>query len=259
MEETGFIYGRREVVEILTSSPHRVNKIFLAEGDHGRIIGEIRDMAKKNHIIIKVVPRRALDTYAPRGAAHQGVVASIAPVEYADPDDIIQPLKNGQPSLIVVLDEISDPQNFGAILRTCDAAGAAGVLIPRHRSVGLTSVVAKHSAGATEYVPVARVGNLAQLLDHLREGDWQIVGAAGDAEKSIYEVDFTAPTVIVIGSEGKGLRPLVRRQCNVLAHIPMAGKIESLNASVAAAVFLYEAFRQRRFPSSSNSSTVNPP
>jgi 23S rRNA (guanosine2251-2'-O)-methyltransferase len=245
MEETGFIYGRREVVEILNSSPHRVNKIFLAEGDHGPIIGEIRDLAKKSHIIIKVVPRRALDNYAPRGAAHQGVVASIAPVEYADPDDIIQPYKHGQPSLIVALDEISDPQNFGAILRTCDAVGAAGVLIPRHRSVGLTSVVAKHSAGATEYVPVARVGNLAQLLDHLREVEWQIIGAGGDADMTMYEVDFTVPTVIVIGSEGAGIRRLIRQKCDHIVSIPMKGRIGSLNASVAAAVILYEALRQR--------------
>ncbi|RJP23242.1 MAG: 23S rRNA (guanosine(2251)-2'-O)-methyltransferase RlmB [Candidatus Abyssobacteria bacterium SURF_5] len=259
MEETGYVYGRRAVMEVLTSSPERINKIFLAEGDHGRIISEIRELAKQHHIVLKFVPRRALEKYVPHGSAHQGIVASVAPVEYADPEGIMQPFKGTTPALIVVLDEISDPQNLGAILRTAEAVGVSGVLIPRHRSAGLTPVVAKHSAGASQYVPVARVTNLAQTIDALNESEVSTVGAAGDAEKTLYEMDFAVPTAIVIGSEGAGLRPLVRRQCSELARIPMVGKIESLNASVAAAVFLYEAFRQRRFTSSSRSSTSNPP
>jgi 23S rRNA (guanosine2251-2'-O)-methyltransferase len=245
-EESGYIYGRRTIQEILSSSPHRVNKIFLAAGDHGQIIGEIRDLARKNRIIISVVPRQALNRYVPRGAAHQGVVASVAPVEYAEPEQIIEPFRNGQPSLILLLDEITDPQNFGAILRTCDAVGVAGVLIPRRKSVGLTPVVAKHSAGATNYVPVARIGNLAQFIDRLQELDWQVVGAAGGVDTTMYDADFRPPTALVIGSEGTGIRRLIRQKCDVLVSIPMQGHIGSLNASVAAAVILYEALRQRK-------------
>jgi 23S rRNA (guanosine2251-2'-O)-methyltransferase len=172
-------------------------------------------------------------------------VASVAPVEYAEVEQIIQPFKEGKPALIVILDEISDPQNFGAILRTCDAVGAAGVLIPRHRSVGLTSIVAKHSAGASQYVPVGRAPNLANIVEVLNESEIQTVATAGDAEATIYQIDFTPPTAIVIGSEETGVRPLVRRKCMRAARIPMLGRISSLNASVAAAVVLYEALRQR--------------
>jgi 23S rRNA (guanosine2251-2'-O)-methyltransferase len=245
-EEGGYIYGRRAVQEILNSSPHRVNKIFLAAGDHGQIIEEIRHLARKNHIIIGIVPRQALSRYVPRGAAHQGVVASVAPIEYAEPERIIEPFRNGRPSLILILDEITDPQNFGAILRTCDAVGVAGVLIPRRKSVGLTPVVAKHSAGATNYVPVARIGNLAQFIDRLQEQGWQVVGAAGGADRTIYDADFRPPTALVIGSEGTGIRRLIRQKCDFLVSIPMQGHIGSLNASVAAAVILYEALRQRK-------------
>jgi 23S rRNA (guanosine2251-2'-O)-methyltransferase len=259
MEESGFIYGRRAVLELLASAPETVNKLFVAEGGRGRTIGEIWDLAKKNRIEVKIVPRRALNRYVPPPAVHQGIVASVAPVSYAEVDDLIEPYKEGKPSLIVILDEISDPQNFGAILRTSEAVGVWGVLIPRHRSVGLTAVAAKHSAGASEYVPVARVTNIAIIVQSLNESGFQTVGAAGDAEKTIYEVDFTIPTAIVIGSEGAGLRPLVRKRCSESARIPMAGKIESLNASVAAAVFLYEAFRQRTFFSSERSRMINPP
>ncbi len=259
MDETGYVYGRRAVLEILNASPGRINKIFLAEGGRGHTVGEILELAKKNRIIVKFVPRHALNKFVPTSAAHQGIVASVAPVEYAEVENIIEPHEGEMPSLVVVLDEISDPQNFGAILRTAEAVGASGILIPRHRSVGLTAVAAKHSAGASEYVPVARVTNIAMIVQTLNENGFQTVGTAGDAERTLYEIDFTVPTAIVIGSEESGIRPLVRRRCTTMARIPQQGRISSLNASVAAAIFLYEAFRQRRFPSSSRSSTANPP
>ncbi len=169
----------------------------------------------------------------------------MTPTSYADADDLMEPYPGGDPALLVVLDGITDPQNLGAILRTAEAVGATGVFIPRHRSASLTSVVAKHSAGASQFIPVARVPNVVRVIETLRENGVQTVGAAGDAEKTIYEVDFTPPTAIVIGSEGTGLRPLVRKKCDLLARIPMRGKIASLNASAAAAVILYEALRQR--------------
>lgn len=245
MEESGYVYGRRAVLEILNSSPERINKIFLAEGDHGRTVGEIRESAGKHHIPVKIVPRRALTRYVPKRAVHQGIVASVAPVQYAEAEDLMEPYVAGVPSLILLLDGITDPQNFGAILRTSDAAGVNGVIIPRHKSVGLTPVVTKHSAGASEYVPVARAGNLVQFIERLQVAGWQVIGTAGDAEKTIYDVDFTGPTAVVIGSEGAGVRRLVRERCDTMAAIPMRGHIGSLNASVAAAVVLYEALRQR--------------
>jgi 23S rRNA (guanosine2251-2'-O)-methyltransferase len=245
VEESGYIYGRRAVLELLRSSSQRVNKLFIAEGDHGPTINEIRELAQRNRVITKILPKRALDRYAP-GVAHQGIVASVSPVQYAEIEELIEPYLEGKPTLLLLLDGITDPQNCGAILRTAEAVGVRGVIIPRHRSVGLTPVVAKHSAGATEYVPVARVPNIATLIDTLNEKEIQTVGMAGDADKTIYEVDLTLPTAIVIGSEGSGIRPLVRRKCGAMAHIPMRGKIPSLNASVAAAVVLYEAVRQRK-------------
>ena len=244
MSEKEYIYGRRAVLELLRVSAKRVNKLFIAEGVRGRTIGEIRDIARQNKIVTKVLPRRAIERYAP-DAAHQGVVASVAPTEYADVDELTTPSPGEESALLLALDGVTDQQNFAAILRTAEAVGVNGVIIPRHRSVALTPLVAKHSAGASRFVPVARVSNIATLIDRLRENDYQVVGTAGDADMTIYEVDFALPTVIVIGSEGAGLRPLVRKKCELLARIPMRGKISSLNASVAAAVVLYEALRQR--------------
>lgn len=244
MSESEYIYGRRTVLEALRSAAERMNKLFIAQGAHGEAIGEIRDLAKRNRVVTKVLPKRALERYAP-GASHQGVVASMAPVSYADPDDLMQPYHDGEPALVVLLDGITDPQNLGAILRTAEAVGATGVMIPRHRSASLTSVVAKHSAGASQFIPVARVPNIAPVIEALKENGLQVVGAAGEAETTIYEVDLTQPVAVVIGGEGTGLRPLVQKKCDLLARIPMMGKISSLNANAAAAVVLYEALRQR--------------
>ena len=244
MDQSEYIYGRRAVLEALRSSAERMNKLFIAQGAHGEAIGEIWDLAKRSRVVTKVLPKRGLERYAP-GASHQGVVASMAPVSYADADDLMQPYRDGRPALVVLLDGITDPQNLGAILRTAEAVGATGVMIPRHRSASLTSVVAKHSAGASQFIPVARVPNIAPVIETLKENGLQVVGAAGEAEATIYEVDLTQPVAVVIGSEGTGLRPLVQKKCDLLARIPMMGKISSLNANAAAAVVLYEALRQR--------------
>ena len=249
MRQSEYIYGRRAVLEALRASAERVNKLFIAQGVRGETISEIRDLAKMNRVVTKTLPRRALERYAP-AASHQGVVASMSPQSYADADDLMQPYQDGEPALVLLLDGITDPQNFGAILRTAEAVGANGVIIPRHRSVALTPVVAKHSAGASQFVPIARVPNIVRALDTLKENGVQAVGTAGDAESTIYDVDFAQPTAIVVGSEGVGLRPLVRKKCDVLARIPMLGRIASLNASAAAAVVLYEVLRQRSEPPS---------
>jgi 23S rRNA (guanosine2251-2'-O)-methyltransferase len=244
MEEPEYIYGRRAVLEALRSTPERVNKLFLADGSRGRIIHDIWTLARTNKIIIKSLPKQVLEQYAPADS-HQGVCASIAPTDYADADKLMELHRKEKPSLLVALDGITDPQNFGAILRTAEAVGVDGVFIPRHRSVTLSQTVAKLSAGASQYVPVARVTNIATLLDNLRENGIQTLGTAEEAATTMYDADFTVPTAIVIGSEGKGLRPLVRKKCELIVRIPMQGKIASLNASAAAAVILYEALRQR--------------
>ena len=244
MKESEYICGRRAVLEALRGSPRRVNKLFIAKGSHGRTTDEICDLARKNKVVIKTLPRRSIDSMATI-TSHQGVIASVAPVEYAEPDALVEPFPDGKPALVLVLDELTDTQNFGAILRTADAAGVNGVIIPRHRSVGLTPVVAKISAGASEYVPVVKVANIARIIEALKESGIQTVGASDDAERTIYDIDFAVPTGIVIGGEEKGIRPLVRKKCDLMARIPMQGRISSLNASVAAAIVVYEALRQR--------------
>lgn len=232
------------MLEALRSCPERVNKLFIAEGTHGPTMHEIHELAHRGRVLVKILPRNALERYA-SGEVHQGVVASVSPVEYADPDELMQPYRDGKPALVLVLDSITDPQNLGAILRTAEAVGVSGVLIPRHRSIGLTPVVAKHSAGASQFVPVARVTNVAVTVGRLNECGIQTVATAGDADKTIYEIDLSLPTAIVIGSEGTGIRHLVRSKCELAVRIPMQGKISSLNASAATAVILYEALRQR--------------
>ncbi len=247
MKESDYIYGRRAVLEALRASAERMNKLFNAKGVRGETINEIRELARQNRVVTKALPRHALERYAPAGS-HQGVVASMAPRGYADADDLMRPHRDGAPALLLALDGITDPQNFGAIIRTAEAAGVGGIFIPRHRSVALTPVVAKHSAGASEFVSVARVPNIAPLVEKLTENGVQAVGTAGQGDVTIYEVDFTRPTAIVIGGEGGGLRPLVRKKCDMVASIPMRGRIGSLNASAATAVVLYEALRQRLGP-----------
>ncbi len=244
MKQRDYVYGRRAVLEVIRSSPDRINKLFIAEGAHGRTIDEIRELARQKRLVTKILPKRALDRHV-AGAAHQGVAASVSPVRYANIDDLTEAYYGEKPALLLLLDGITDPQNFGAILRTADAVGADGVIIPRHRSVSLSATVAKHSAGASEYVPVARTPNIAGILDKLADIGFQVVGTACNASATIYEIDLTRPTAIVIGSEGGGIRPIVRKKCDFVASIPMYGKVSSLNASVAAAVVLYEALRQR--------------
>ena len=178
----------------------------------------------------------------------QGVIAIASPVKYSTVEEILAfaESKNELP-FIILLDELEDPHNFGAILRTADAAGVHGVIIPKHRSVSLNSTVAKISAGAVEYVKVAQVTNIAQTLKNLREINLKIVGSDIDGEKNFFNADLTGGIVLIIGNEGKGMRRLTRENCDLLVKIPMAGKINSLNASAAAAVLMYEIFRQRKF------------
>lgn len=238
------VAGRNAVMEALKGS-RSVNKLMIANGSTEGSIKEIIAVAKEKGVNIQYWDRSKLDSIA-RGIRHQGVLAQVAPVQYAELEDILQVAKDrNEPPFIVLLDELEDPHNLGAILRTADAAGVHGVLIPKHRSCPLSATVAKTSAGAVEHVPVARVGNLVQTIKKLKqEGLW--VAAADMDGKDYYDTDLTGPMLLIIGSEGQGVGRLVKEQCDFVVRIPMVGKINSLNASVAGSILMYEAMKQRR-------------
>lgn len=238
------VAGRNAVMEALKGS-RSVNKLMIANGSTEGSIKEIIAVAKEKGVNIQYWDRSKLDSIA-RGIRHQGVLAQVAPVQYAELEDIFQVAKDrNEPPFIVLLDELEDPHNLGAILRTADAAGVHGVLIPKHRSCPLSATVAKTSAGAVEHVPVARVGNLVQTIKKLKqEGLW--VAAADMDGKDYYDTDLTGPLLLIIGSEGQGVGRLVKEQCDFVVRIPMVGRINSLNASVAGSILMYEAMKQRR-------------
>lgn len=240
-----FVAGRNSVLEALKSG-RAINKILLAKGErNGTVIREIMGLAKSRGFVIQETEAGKLDSIA-GGIRHQGVLALVPPVEYAEMEDIFKKAEDlGEVPFLVLLDELEDPHNVGAILRTADAAGVHGVLIPKRRSCPLSGTVAKTSAGAVEYVPVARIGNIGQTIDQLKKQGMWIVGADMDGEADYYDADLSGPLVIVVGSEGKGLGRLVKERCDFLVKIPMHGKINSLNASVACSLLLYEAEKQR--------------
>ena len=238
------IEGRNAVTEALRSG-RTINKVFLADGDTDRALGRLAAMAKDAGAVVVRIDRRKLNDMSPTGA-HQGIIASVAAHDYATIDDILAEAEaRGQAPLIVVCDELSDPHNLGAILRTAECAGAHGVIIPKRRSVALTAVVAKASAGAIEYMKVARVSNIAATLRELKERGVWVFGTAADGATSLYSADLKGPAAIVIGNEGEGMSRIVAETCDFKVSIPMRGQISSLNASAAAAILLYEAVRQR--------------
>ena len=244
-EADGLIEGRNAVTEALRAGTP-IDKIFIARGETDKTLGHIASTARAAGVVVVEADRRKLD-YMSATKAHQGVIALAAVREYASVEDILSAARErGEAPLLVVCDEISDPHNLGAIIRTAECAGAHGVIIPKRRSAGLTSIVGKTSAGAVSYVPVARVPNIPALLEQLqKEGVW-VFGTAAEGTTELYSADLKGPAAIVIGSEGEGMTRLVREKCDFLVSIPMKGKISSLNASAAAAILLYEAVRQRQ-------------
>ena len=243
-ENDGVIEGRNAVVEALRAGVS-IDKIFIMKGETDSVLGHIASTAREKGIVVVDADRRKLDNMS-RTHSHQGVIALAAVREYATVDDILNAAREkGEPPLIVVCDELSDPHNLGAVIRTADAAGAHGVIIPKRRSAGLTAVVGKTSAGAVAHVPVARVPNIPSLLKDLKKQGMWIFGTAADGTTSLYDADLKGPAAIVIGSEGDGMTRLVSESCDFLVSIPMRGKLNSLNASAAAAILLYEAVRQR--------------
>ena len=243
-EADGIIEGRNAVTEALRAGTP-IDKIYLARGETDAALGHIASTARSKGVVVVECDRRKLDGMS-RTHSHQGVIALAAVREYASVDDILEAARaKGEPPLIVVCDELSDPNNLGAVIRTAECAGAHGVIIPKRRSAGLTAVVAKTSAGAVSHVPVARVANLPALLKELKEAGVWVFGTAADGDRLLYDADLKGPAAIVIGSEGDGMGRLVAETCDFKVRIPMRGKLNSLNASAAAAILLYEAVRQR--------------
>jgi len=244
MEAEDRVEGKNAVMEALKAG-RPLDKIYIARGEQDKALRFIAQKGRAAGAVISEVDRRKLDAMSATHA-HQGVIAVAAVREYAEIEDILAiAQERGEAPLIVVCDEISDPHNLGAIIRTAECAGAHGIIIPRHRSAGITAVVEKTSAGAVEHVAVARAANLTSALKKLQDAGVWIYGTAADGDRSLWETDLKGPAALVIGSEGSGMSRLTRENCDFLISIPMRGRVSSLNASNAAAVVLYETLRQR--------------
>jgi 23S rRNA (guanosine2251-2'-O)-methyltransferase len=248
--------GRHPVLEALRSRARPIEEV-LVEAEARDRHGDILALARQAGVRCSRVPRAALNGLAGTGH-HQGVVARVAPREYAELEDLLAiPGARGEPALFLALDQVQDPGNVGNLLRTAEALGVHGALVPRHQAAGLTPHVVRAAAGALEHLPVARVGNLSQALERLKQAGCWVIGAVAEERdakattapsraQAPWRVDFRGPFVLVLGSEGRGIRPLVARTCDVLVSIPLAGRVGSLNVAAAGAALLYEARRQRQ-------------
>jgi 23S rRNA (guanosine2251-2'-O)-methyltransferase len=246
--ESNTVYGLNPVLELLRAGGKQLQQITISDAARHERLRELLDLAKHARIPVHRVPRTAIDRLLP-GLAHQGVVARVAAAKYRDADDLLDQLaaevSENRAPLVLGLDALEDPRNLGAILRTAECAGVNGVFIPERRAVGLTGTVAKAAAGALDRIPVARVTNLVQLIEQLKQRNIWVIGAAANGTADYTEWDWSVPSALFLGSEGSGLHRLVRERCDALVRIPVRGQIESLNVSVAAGVILYEALRQR--------------
>lgn len=243
--DNNIIEGRNPVIEALRSG-RDIEKILISKGNKEGSIKKIMAMAKENRVFIQYVDKNKINQISTSGA-HQGVIAYVAAYRYHELEEILDAARSKEEDIIlIILDEITDPHNLGSIIRTADAVGVHGVIIPKRRSVGLTAAVAKTSAGAIEYVPVTRVTNLSRTIDYLQEQRIWVVGADMDGEKLHYDSDLAGNIAFIIGSEGKGISRLVKEKCDFLVKLPMKGRVSSLNASVAASILMYEALRQRK-------------
>ena len=240
------IYGVLPILEALRAETRKIEKIFVVEGANENRLSNVLSLARQNGILFQTISRDKLSNFVEENVNHQGIIAFVASAEYFDADKLLDKISNKEHSLSVILDGVEDPRNLGAILRVVECVGADGVFIPERRAVGLTETVAKSSAGAAEYVKVAKVANLNRLIEKLKENNVWVVGTSADATMNYDDWDWKQSTALVLGGEGKGLHRLVAEKCDVLVKIPLHGKIESLNVSVAAGVILFEAVKQRR-------------
>lgn len=238
------IEGRNAVIEALRVV-RSIDKIFIAKGETDKTLGHIASKAREAGIVVVDADRRKLDNMSVTHS-HQGVIALVGVNEYCSVEDILAVAeKKGEAPFVIVCDEVSDPRNLGAIIRSAECAGAHGVIIPKRRSAGLTAIVGKASAGAAEHMAIARVPNIPAVLKELKDKGLWVYGAAAGGSNGLWDTDFTGAMALVIGSEGDGIGRLVRENCDFIVNIPMVGKINSLNASAAASVIMYEVLRQR--------------
>lgn len=238
------IEGRNAVIEALRAG-RVIDKIFIQKGETDKTLGHIASKARDAGVVVVDADKRKLDGMS-QTHAHQGVIALAAVREYCTVSDILAiAAERNEPPFVVVCDEISDPHNLGAVIRTAEAAGVHGIVIPKRRSAGLTSIVDKTSAGAAEHMAVARVSNLTAAIKELQDAGVWVYGSAAEGSSALWKTDLKGPICIVIGSEGDGISRLIRENCDFLVSIPMQGKVSSLNASAAAAVLIYEVLRQR--------------
>ncbi|MGB2992223.1 MAG: 23S rRNA (guanosine(2251)-2'-O)-methyltransferase RlmB [Paenisporosarcina sp.] len=243
--ENEILSGKNPVLEALRAG-REMNKVWIAEGVKKAGITEILELAKEAGVIVQFVPKNKVEQLTD-GANHQGIAASVAAYRYAEIDELFElAASRNEDPFFLILDELEDPHNLGSILRTADATGVHGVIIPRRRAVGLTGVVAKTSTGAIEHIPVARVGNLAQTVEDLKKRGLWIAGTDAKGSSDYRRMDAKLPLAIIIGSEGKGMSRLLKEKCDFLYHMPMVGQVTSLNASVAAAILMYEVLRNRQ-------------
>ena len=240
-EENNFVFGHHASVEALQAG--RGNKLFLQEDAHGEKIDQLKRLAKEQAVPVKWVPKQKLDTLSD-GGVHQGIVLGITPYEYLTLEELLAKTAAEEAPFLLILDSLEDPHNFGSILRTADASGVSGVIIPKHRSVGITPVVTKASTGAVEYVPIARVTNLAQSIKQLKDAGYWIFGTdMAGADHRQWKV--SGPIALIIGNEGKGMSAGLKKEVDEMLTIPMTGHVQSLNAGVAAGLLMYEVFRKR--------------
>jgi 23S rRNA (guanosine2251-2'-O)-methyltransferase len=244
------IAGRKPVMEALRSGT-TIEKIVFLTGIQGTVIRELRVLAEQRNVPVVQVSKQQFRELA-SDQTTQGVVAIVGAKKYVELDTILEiPLRRGEQGFLLILDEIEDPHNLGALIRTAECAGVHGIIVPRHHSAPVSATVVKASAGATEHMPLAEATNISATLDALKHAGYWIVGLDGEGDRLFTDVDYTTPVALVIGNEGKGIRRLVREHCDHLVRIPLFGKVESLNASVAGALAMYEVARKRRSGSTS--------
>lgn len=237
MPKIGRINAVREIIMV---APERIDRLLVVEDSRNHKVRELAALAKERRIPVQAVAKRQLDHLSPR---HQGLLAYASPKGFVSVEAMLEKADN---PFLLLLDGVEDPQNLGAVIRSAEGAGADGVILPARRAAGLTPAVHEASAGAVEHLPVAQVKNLARTMESLKQSGLWLVGAEGGGERPWFDFDYTAPVGLVLGSEGKGLRPLVRSKCDAVLSLPLLGTISSLNVSAAAAIFLYEVVRQRR-------------
>jgi len=244
MSKPEVIYGRNPVISLLETNRKRINKIFIAKGiKYDEKIKNIIRMAREYKINVQEIPRDRLDKITQ--GVHQGVAASVSPVEYTDFNTLLENIKGRQNSLIVILDKIEDPHNFGSIIRSSASAGVDAIIIAKRRSAPVTPAVEKASAGTVALVPIVQVSNISNAIEKLKDYNFWIIGAEADAEKYYFEQDYDMNCALVMGGEDQGISPLVKKNCDILTSIPMENNVNSLNVANSASILIYEIVRQR--------------